>query len=374
MGLIKAFTGALSGTFADQWKDIVTAEAFDKYTVVVPGIRKTHDNGRGNYYNGSQGVISNGSKIYIPENTACVIMGESGIEDVVTESGGYEYQKGAPSIFNGEGINKSIIKEIGKRFVFGGISDMQKQVIFVNLREIRDIKFGTRGPQVYNDLFYGCDFEIYAYGSFTIKITDAIKFLMNFVPANVTSYSFDDENVREQLISDFIQSFIVAINALSNTHRISHLPSQANAISETIKNDSINAGTWGERFGFEIVKVSIENIEFSPESRELIKQYNTQKMSLSAYEGVSQKASNIAAQQKMAQGVENHGFGDVGGMILGVNTAHTMNPNGQVNGYSNKTMSFDEQIESIKKLKELLDIGVLTQEEFDSKKKEIMGL
>ena len=36
--------------------------------------------------------------------------------------------------------------------------------------------------------------------------------------------------------------------------------------------------------------------------------------------------------------------------------------------------SIDEQVEAVKKLKELLDVGVLTQEEFDAKKKQIMGL
>ena len=37
-------------------------------------------------------------------------------------------------------------------------------------------------------------------------------------------------------------------------------------------------------------------------------------------------------------------------------------------------LSLDEQIEALKKLKELVDAGILTQEEFDIKKKEIMGL
>jgi len=36
--------------------------------------------------------------------------------------------------------------------------------------------------------------------------------------------------------------------------------------------------------------------------------------------------------------------------------------------------SLDEQIEAVKKLKELLDAGILTQEEFDAKKRQIMGL
>lgn len=52
-------------------------------------------------------------------------------------------------------------------------------------------------------------------------------------------------------------------------------------------------------------------------------------MNLKAYEDVSQKASNISAQKKIATGVQNNG---------------------------------------------LVDMGVLTQDEFDKKKREIMGL
>lgn len=38
------------------------------------------------------------------------------------------------------------------------------------------------------------------------------------------------------------------------------------------------------------------------------------------------------------------------------------------------SVSNDEQLETIKKMKELVDIGVLTQEEFEAKKKQLLGL
>ena len=38
----------------------------------------------------------------------------------------------------------------------------------------------------------------------------------------------------------------------------------------------------------------------------------------------------------------------------------------------NPEESLDAKIETLKKLKELLDIGILTQEEFDAKKKELI--
>lgn len=374
MGIIKAFIDSVGGSFADQWKELITAGHFDEHTVVAPGILKTNNNGRGVNSLGSTDVISNGSKIFIPENTAAFIFSQAGIEGIITTPGGYEYRDGEESLFDGNDLETSIFKQTEDRIDFGGISSMEKKIAFVNLREIRDIKFGTRGPQVYNDLFYGCDLEIYAYGSFSIKIVEPEKFIKNFVPANINSYSFDNPKVRAQVLSEFLQSFIVALNSLSTSHRISQLPSQAVEISKRITNDSYNAGTWKERFGFELVKVAVENIEFSPESRELINQFSANKMNMRAYEDVSQRASNIAVQQKIAQGIQNNGLGNGGGMLFGMNMAQNIRSQGQPVATQSSAMSFDEQIETLKRLKELVDMGVLTQAEFDAKKKEIMGL
>ncbi len=370
MSIIQAFTGAISGTFADQWKDIITAGQFDEYSAVIPGVLKTTNNGRGANLHSSKGVISNGSKIYIPENTAAFIFDQSGIEEIITEPGGYEYQNGQKSIFNNDGLGSSILKQASERIGFGGISADNKEIAFVNLREIRDIKFGTKGPQVYNDYFYGTDLEIYAYGSFTIKIVEPRTFIRNFVPANVTYYSFADKKARSQILSEFLQSFNAALNKLSSNYRISQLPSQSNELSRVISEDSLNVGTWEQRFGFKIIKIAIENIEFSDDSRDLVKQYSSNKMSVKAYDDVSQRASDIAAQQQIAHGIKEHGFGDAGGMIMGMNVAQGVG----LNAEKKQAMSFDEQIEALKKLKDLLDAGILTQEEFEIKKKEIMGL
>ena len=237
------------------------------------------------------------------------------------------------------------------------------------MREIRDIKFGTRGPVMYNDLFYGTDLEVRAFGTFSIQITDAKQFIRNFLPANVTYYTFDSAQARSQIVTEFLQSFIVALNSLSTTYRISQLPSQAAVLAEQVSKDGQYAGTWKERFGFEIVKVAIANIEFSPESKELVKQFSSNKMNLKAYDDVSQKSSNIAAQQKIASGVEQHGLGDSAGMIFGMNMAQSLDEKAM-----KPSLSLDEQIEALTKLKSLLDAGILSQEEFDRKKKEIMDL
>ena len=371
MGIIRAFTGALGGTFADQWKDIFTAGVFNEHVMVSPGIQKHSDNrNRGSNLYGSDNVITNGSKIYVPENTAAFIFADAGLESVIVEPGGYIYENGQKSVFNRDGFGASIFKQTGKRFEFGGINPDDRRIAFINLREIRDIKFGTRGAQVYNDHFYGVDLEIFAYGSFTIRITDPVLFIRNFVPPNTGFYTMDDPRARGQITSEFLQSFIVALNSLSDTYRISQLPSQSIAISKAVMKDSFNAGTWPARFGFTIVQVAIENIEFSDESRELVREFNENKMKLKAYEDVSQKASNIAAQQKIAQGIQDNGLGNGGGMLFGMNMAQGLSMNAQ---QKESSLSLDDQIAALQKLKTLVDSGILSQEEFDIKKKEIMG-
>lgn len=380
MGIIQAFTGALGGTFADQWKDIITAGHFTEYTVVAPGVYQQTNNGRGTNVKGSVDVISNGSRIFVPENTAAFIFSQGGIEDVVTQAGGYEYRAGQPSVFSGDGFTASIANQAVDRIGYGGQSSDQKYLAFVNLREIRGLKFGTRGPMVYHDKFYGVDLELMAYGSFSLRVVDAVAFVRNFLPANTRYYAFDSAEARQQISSEFMQAFLVAVNSLSATHRIAELLSQAGSIAELIADDNSVLGSWITRYGLDVVQVGIESIEFSPESRELVKQYSANKMSVSAFEGISQQTSNVAAQQKVARGVQDHGLGDGGGMLFGMNLAQAISPmtaapaTPVAPGSSTPGLSLDEQIESVRKLKDLVDAGILSQDEFEAKKKQVMGL
>lgn len=388
MGILDAAFDAFSGTLADQWKDIVTVGEFDERTAVAPGVRKRSNEGYG-YNQGQSNILSNGSIIYVPENTAAFIFSQSGIEDVITRPGGYEYRDGQLSVFDKQsraesGIVKTLFDQTAQRIGFSGMSADDKRVSFVNLRELRGIKFGTRGPLAYNDLYYETDLEVYAYGLFSVKIVEPVAFVRNFLPVNVGSYSFNDLESRSQLVAEFLHSFIVALNSLSTEYRISQLPSQAGKIADQIRLEGENAGTWKERFGIELCGVAIENIEFSDDSRELVHRYSEKKMSVRAYEGVSAQAGNMAAQQMIAEGVRENGLGDGGNMLFGLGLAGSLNPQNasQATGATapaqdvdtKSAPSIDDQVETLKKLKELVDVGILTPEEFAAKKKQLLGL
>lgn len=397
MGIIDVAIDSLGGVLADQWKDIVTAGPFDEHVVVAPGVRKVSQDGRRSN-RGSDDVLTNGSLIFVPENTAAFVFSQSGIEQVITQPGGFEYRDGEAGVFDERdrdeyGVLKTVFGQAARRIGYAGMSPSQKRVAFVNLREVRGLKFGTRGPLVYNDLYYGADLEVFAYGQLSVQVVDAERFVRSFLPANVYAYSLDDRRARGQLLAEFLSSFIAAVNALSDECRISQLPSKANEVCDQIVAEPGNAGTWPERFGLKLVSVALENIEFSDESRELVKSFSQKKMDVAAYEGVSKHAADVAAQQKIAEGVRENGFGGAGGMLLGMGLAGALNPFNASRAEvppaaeapktapvsddgegATGTISIDEQIEIVKKLKDLLDAGILSQEEFDTKKREILKL
>lgn len=435
MGIIDAAFDSLGGVLSDQWKDVVTAGHFDEHTVVAPAVRRTSQNGRG-ANRGAEDILTNGSVIYVPEGTAAFVFSQSGIERVISQPGGYEYRDGEATVFDAQdraerGLGKIILDQAAERVGFSGMSPQSKRVAFVNLREIRGIKFGTHGPLAYNDAFYGCDLEVYAYGTFSVQVVDPERLVRSFVPANATSYSLDSPKARGQLTSEFLQSFLTAINRLSASVRISQLPGESTRIADQVMADDRNAGTWEERFGLRLVSVGIEDVEFTDESRELVRGFSERKMGVRAYEGVSRQAADISAQQLIAEGVRENGLGDAGGMLFGMNLASGLDPRtagvpaggqaapvaapipsassaqaagetgaGDVPAAGDQRAadvapaaggglaasesaaspsttdgpSFDQRVEMVKKLKELLDAGILTQDEFDAKKRDVLGL
>lgn len=73
MGFIQAFRGSLGGTLADQWKDFYgPIEGVPEAAAVFPGVPMGTNNDRGANYKGNDNVITNGTKVIVPEGTALV--------------------------------------------------------------------------------------------------------------------------------------------------------------------------------------------------------------------------------------------------------------------------------------------------------------
>lgn len=70
MGFVKSFSGALGGSFADQWKDFYTVpQDIGAGVAVCPAVQSRVNVGRSSNVKGSEGVITNGSLILVPKGS-----------------------------------------------------------------------------------------------------------------------------------------------------------------------------------------------------------------------------------------------------------------------------------------------------------------
>src|SRR5690625_8049231 len=68
MGFIQAFKGAVGGMLADQWKDFLTIpNGLPQTAALFPAVPQGTNAGRGANTRGSENVITNGSKILVPQ-------------------------------------------------------------------------------------------------------------------------------------------------------------------------------------------------------------------------------------------------------------------------------------------------------------------
>ena len=216
MGFIKAFTGALGGTFADEWKDFIIPRSDATATSgIFHAIRKGTDSGRGSNTKGSENVITNGTKIVVPEGTALITMQDGMITGCITEPGGFIYQSNDPnsqSFLAGNGLGKSL-KASWERFKFGGIPASEQMAVYVNLKEIPGNRFGTQSEIFWDDAFLGTQVGAITRGTYSLKITDPILFVKNFVPAEylrpdspVFDFADMDNVAGEQLFNEVVGS------------------------------------------------------------------------------------------------------------------------------------------------------------------------
>ena len=170
MGLIRAAAGAVGGTLADSWLEYITAGDMGANTVMTKGVQIKRGK-HGSNTKGTPDIISNGSRVEVGPNQMMILVDSGRIMDYTAEEGCYEvFLSSSPSMFNGQ--LKDSVRESFERFKFGGQPGKSQQVYFINLQEIRGIKFGTRNALQYFDNFYNAELFVRCHGSYSIKITD----------------------------------------------------------------------------------------------------------------------------------------------------------------------------------------------------------
>lgn len=402
MGLIQAAVGALGGTLADQWKDFYTVpDGLAPTAALFAAVRRGQNAGRGSNTEGSDGVITNGSKIVVPEGYGLVLMEQGAITGFAAEPGAYEWSSEAQdsqSIFAGNGLVSSLITTSWERFKFGGRPGTQQRAYFVTLKELPNNRFGTQSEIYWDDAYMNAQVGAITRGTYTLRIVDPILFVRNWVPATylepgkVFDFTDIENDAAAQLFNEVVGSLAPAFSMYTND------PSKGNRITK-IQQDSIGFAQslsaaveqnyqWSGR-GLEIVSTAIIAIEYDENTRELLR--NVQRAdALSGARGNSNLQASVAAgfqaagENAGAQGLVGlgmaAGFTGLGGLqqpvpgIGGQSTPPPAAPVAPVTPAAPAAPAEEDPVARLTKLKQMLDAGLITQADYDAAKNKILGL
>lgn len=382
MGFIKAFAGAIGGTFADQWKEfIVPMQGVPATAGVYPAILQGTNAGRGANTKGSNNIISNGSKIVVPEGTALITMQDGAITGCITEPGGFIFTSDDPnakSIFSGDGMGASLVKQSWERFKYGGQPGSQQVAIYVNLKEIPNNRFGTQSEIYWDDAYLNAQVGAVTRGTYTLRIVDPILFVKNFVAATylldgeIFDFADMDNDAGAQLFNEVVSSLSAAFSNYTNDpdkgNRITKIQGDQIGFAKSLSQAVEEGYQWKTDRGLEIVKVAIQAIEYDDDTKALLSD-------VKKADALSGARGNSFMQQSVARGFqaagENGGATNMAFMGMGMNAV-----GGAMGNLQQPVTQKQEEdpMEKLKKFKEMLDNGLITQEDYDEQKKRILGV
>ena len=317
MGIIRAITNAVGGGLADQWLEVIEPDQMSDHTVFAAGVQMRRGERNANTKKTSA-IVSNGSVIHVYPNQFMILVDGGRIVDYTAEEGYYTVNNSAePSLFNGE-LGEAV-KESFNRVRFGGTTPHAQRVFYINLQEIKGIKFGTTNPVNYFDSFYNSELFLRAFGTYSIKVVDPIKFYSEAIPKD--SDHVDISDINEQYLSEFLGALQAAINQLSaDGVRISHVTSKNMELSRYMA--QILDDDWKDLRGMEVVSVGLAGISYSEESQKLINMRN---------QGAMLGDPNVRegyVQGAVARGMEAAGSNSAGSMAGFMGMGFGMNAGG----------------------------------------------
>ena len=300
-------------------------------------------------YPSATNEIKDASKLIVAPGQGAILVYEGAVSDTITE----------PGIYNLETDNHPFITTLLRlRTAFE--SEHKMGIFFYRTTEVVGQGWGTASPAKYVDPVYGFPVELGANGSFSFEISNAMYLFTEVVG---TRDAYNVSEARKLLQSRFPQ----AISQVLATAGISYqnIDSQLSRLAELI---TAQLTPELSRLGFGLTDFKLNGTQFDDGTKSRIDQVsNVLAESLAAgkgrltyVEGEKLKALRDAARNE--GGLAGAGLQLGAGMELGKNFAGAKEE--QLNA------SPADPVEKLRQLKLLLDEGIITQEDFDAKKKE----
>lgn len=287
--------------------------------------------------------LKQGSKVIVRESQCAVFLKGGQIADILL-----------PGTYSLQTENFPVLTKL-EAFPYLFVSPVIADLYFVSTRQFIDNKWSTKNPIVKRDKDLSM-VRIRSFGKFAFQITDVGLFMREIFGTKGIVMTYD---IVEYLSSMVTEAFAATVG--ESTTSVLDLSADYRKLSTLIQ---MNLNFQTQAIGVQFSKVVIENISLPDEVEKLIDEQSGIGMASRNMDSFMQyqtaRAIRDAAQQE----------GGLAGLGAGVALGNSMIQN--INGNLYPTVPTKSKVEQLRELKELLDDGILTQEEFAAEKKKIL--
>jgi len=257
---------------------------------------------------------------------------------------------------------------------FGGTSPFQAQVYFISLKKFIDLKWGTKSPINFRDSELSF-VQLRASGKFSVRIKDPRLFMMELVS---TQGLFTTNEIEDYLRDAIVSKLNTLLGQnLKTVFDLGQFYPQIEAGTKAAVTDFFNS------MGIELTDMIISGIVPPEEVQEKI----NERSAMGAV-GDLDKYMKFKAAQSLEKAAENEGAGGTAGIGAGLgagmmmanmmgqafqNTQMNQQGNQQSGSQPEQKLSADEIMSTIEKLGKMKESGLITQEEFEAKKKDLLA-
>ncbi len=206
-------------------------------------------------YRFPEGAISLGAQVFVQENQEAILFKDGKALD--------SFAPGRHTLVTG---NIPLLDKL-VNLPFGGDSPFPAEVYFINRTEVPNLKWGTKLPLQLQDPVYNVAVPVRAFGSYSIKVTDARSLLIMAIGTwHATSSEQMGTALRDLIILPRLQDFIseTIVDRKVTVLKIATLLDEIGAAGK----DRIASEFGG--YGLELVRFVVESINV-PEDDESVK-------------------------------------------------------------------------------------------------------
>lgn len=298
--------------------------------------------------------IKNSSQLIVGPGQGCFFVYEGKIQAVHLTQGVFELKTDNIPFFTT--LNK---------FMQAFESEHKVGIYFFKQTEIVNLGWGTTSPVKYEDPKFKFPVGLRAFGNFSIQIAKAEFFFTNFI--GLTD-ALSVDSLQSMFASRFMQPLtdLLAESKLTVTDIDSNRNELAQQFIESTKSDF-------SRFGFNLKDFRIEGTSFDDDTMKRINRIADMTAESQAAQAVGLTFQQIQQLEALKLAAKNEGGGAGLGMGLGAGLGLGQQLAQSFGGFGAAASGSDDPTVRLKKLKDLFDQKLISLEEFEAKKREILA-